>query len=144
MGSLPRAVRHAPLRLAIVVLLSFLVTGVFYGVSLTPVGQSMVSARGGPPAGRGPNAAAKPSTTAPADPAASATTSADPAASTAAPAQAAPAGRPGGGGRPASLARGLPELARNAGVIAVLIVIVAAVQAGLRYRRRPQARRLLA
>jgi hypothetical protein len=141
MGSLPRAVRHAPLRLAIVVLLSFLVTGVFYGVSLTPVGQSMVSARGGPPPGRGPNAVAKPSTTAPADSATAA------AGSTAASAQAAPApqmNRPAGGGRPASLARGLPELARNVGVTAVLIVIVAAVQAGLRHRRRPQARRLLA
>jgi len=124
--SLSRSLRRAPLRLAIVLLLSLLVAGAFYCVSLTPVSQSLASARGGPPAGRG---LANPAAAGDAAPAS----------------QPAPMTRPpGGGGRPASLSRGLPELARNVGVIAVLIVMVAGIQAWLRIRRRPQARRSLA
>jgi hypothetical protein len=42
------------------------------------------------------------------------------------------------------LPRGLPELARNVGVMAGLIVAVAVVQAWLRSRRRLQPRRRLA
>jgi hypothetical protein len=146
--SLSRSLRRAPLRLAIVVLLSLLVAGALYSISLTPVSQSLASTRGGPPAGRGlanPAAAPAASTTTPSastDPAASApvTAGSDTTAS-----QPAPMTRPpGGGGRPASLSRGLPELARNVGVIAVLIVMVAGIQAWLRIRRRPQARRSLA
>ena len=90
MENLSLALRRAPIRLAIVVLLSLVVAGACYGVSLTPVGQSLVGSHGGPPAGRGAGApAGKPqvSATAPADPA----TSTD--SGVAAP-QAAPARRP--------------------------------------------------
>jgi hypothetical protein len=127
MNVLPPTLRRIPLRLAIVVLLSLLVAGACYGVSLSPATQLLVGSRGGPPAGRGANAA-----TAPAVPA----ISTDPAA---------PMPRPaGGGGRSASLQRGLPELARNLGVIAALIVVVALIQFWLRSRRRPHASRSVA
>jgi len=79
MGSLPRWARRAPLRLAIVVLLSLLVGGACYGVSVSPVGQALVSTSGGRPGSRGPaTPAVAPSTStstgAPADTAASAAT----------------------------------------------------------------------
>jgi len=165
MDNLPVSIRRIPIRLAIVVLLSLLVAGACYGVSLTPVSQAMMSSRGGPPAGRGgANPAAKPSgavatpagavgdSTAGVAAAGGVAVGAPGAAggvaatgSGAAISPAAPMTRPaGGGGRPASLQRGLPELARNAGVIAVLIVIVAGLQTWLRTRRRPLARRAAA
>ena len=147
MESLSRSLRRAPLRLAIVGLLSVLIAGAVYSISLTPVSQSLLSTRGGPPAGRGlagPAAVPAASTTAPSaatDP--SAANAPVTAGSGTTASQPAPMNRPpGGGGRPASLSRGLPELARNIGVIAVLIVIVAGIQAWLRIRRRPPVRRL--
>ena len=142
MNGLSPTLRRIPVRLAIVVLLSFLVAGACYGVSLTPASQVLSSSRGGPPAGRGPNAATAPAAPAPASSSTSTAPSAS-AGSTASAPQPAPMTRPpGGGGRPASLQRGLPELARNLGVIAALIVVVALTQLWLRARHRPRARRL--
>jgi hypothetical protein len=52
--------------------------------------------------------------------------------------QPSPMRRPaGGGGRPASRQRSLPELARNVGVIAVLIVVVAGIQSAPIPRQLP-------
>ncbi|MFN8632693.1 MAG: hypothetical protein U0893_02475 [Chloroflexota bacterium] len=139
MQTLPIAVRRVSLRLVIVVLVSFVVAGAFYGLSLTPVGQSMSRTRGAPP-GRDGAAFARP-----AAPTASGTdTSVAGSSSTEAPAQIAPSARPAGGGRPASWQRGLPELARNAGVIAVLIAVVALVQLALRRRHRSHGPRVVA
>src|SRR6266542_351388 len=143
MESLPLSARRAAIRLAIVVLLSLLIASACYGVSLSPVSQAMVSTSGGRPAGRGPgNPAARPSATTSdgvsTDSAANASASAG---SGNAASQAPPMTRPAGGGRPASLSRGLPELALNVGIIAVLILTVSVTQVWLRTRRRPRSRR---
>jgi hypothetical protein len=143
------ALHRAPVRLAIVALLSFLVAGACYAVSLTPASQMMAGSRGGPPGGRGgASVAMQQPASVPAPSDATRGTTANATSSghggSVAP-QGAPMGRrPGGGGRPASLQRGLPELARNLGVIAVLIAIVAGIQFWLRHRRRPQSRRAAA
>ena len=138
MESVPLSIRRASLRLAIVVLLSLLVASACYSVSVTPAVQTLVSANGGRPGERAPEnpsatGSATTSTAAPTDASSGSATTAATAS------QAAPLTRPAGG-RPASFARGLPELAMNLGVIAVLIVIVSGVQARLRIRHQPRSR----
>ncbi|MCC7367265.1 MAG: hypothetical protein IT306_02515 [Chloroflexi bacterium] len=147
-------------RLSIIVVLAFAVTGVLYGVSLTPYGSSFASRRPGPPqAVQAQPTASTAGVTAATAGVTAVDASAVPsdtgqAAVAAAPAQGtgqaaaadastgttqlqAPQRAAGGGGRGPNLTRGLPEFGLHAGVIAAIVLIVNSIGFGInRWQRR--------
>ena len=123
-------------RLTIIVLLVVVVSGVTYAIAVSPVGATVAVRR--PPGGALPGAATRVESdaTASIDQAAVPSGTAQTGAVPAEPLRREPPNsvRPAGG-RPGSLARGLPELAMHTLVILVIALAVAGGQAWLRSRR---------